>query len=446
MWKKRPKLPKFSFPKGTKSQPESIDRHYPSLEVAHILTIEIVEYSQSLSKIEQADRIRTLQEIVRSTPEFERGEFARDMSCRITDGGMSLIFFREILGPIRCAAEIGFLLKKESRFHVRMGVHSGPVSVVKQSDGSLKISGEGVVTAQRVMHCGDADHVLLSETVVDMTFGSIPWSNSFFKLGALPLKSGRLADIYNFYTREVGNPNRPLKFLQFEQEDARRAKRYDWLRSVGGGFWNGTRALAIFAAFGIVGWFGIPKAQIYLESHPLPFSFSSPFGQPEPTRKNKSDLSAKPNSNRKFRKQAYAKVSNSPRRVKSHPDQVNRIAPESESQDIDAPKSPAIELGKPLDETQSEAGANEKIYQYNMILSIPEDNQKSRLVKVTCLDSRGLQPTVLEANFSEGERIPMQFEGAGKEVTLRVYFNDKLAKQWRITASDRNASAPLELR
>ena len=99
-----------------------------------------------------------------------------------------------------------------------------------------------------------------------------------------------------------------------------------------------------------------------------------------------------------------------------------------------------------MDETQSEAGANEKIYQYNMILSIPEDNQKSRVVKVTCLDSRGLQPTVLEANFSEGERIPLQFEGAGKEVTLRVYFNDKLAKEWRIPASDRNSSSPQELR
>ncbi len=443
-------LPKFSLPGGSKSQPESTHRQCSSLEVAHILTIEIVEYSQPLSKIKQADRIRTLQEIVRSTPEFVRGEFARDMSCRITDGGMSLIFFREILGPIRCAAEIGFLLKKESRFHVRMGVHSGPVSVVKQSDGSLNISGEGVVTAQRVMRCGDADHVLLSETVVEMTSGSMPWSNNFFKLGALPLKSGRLSDIYNFYTREVGNPNRPLKFLQFEQEDVRRAKRNDWLRSVRGGFWNGTRAIGIFAAFGIVGWFGIPKAQNYMASHPLSFSFSSPFsspfGQPEPNRKHKSDLNAKRNSNRKFRKQSYAKVSNSPRRAKSHPDQVNHIAPESESQEIDAPKSPAIELGKPVDETRSEAGANEKIYQYNMILSIPEDDQKSRLVKVTCLDSRGLQPTVLEANFSEGERIPIQFEGAGKEVTLRVYFNDKLAKEWRISASDRNSSAPRELR
>ncbi len=437
-------LPKFSLPRGLKSQPESIDRQYSSLEVAHILTIEIVEYSQSLSKIEQADRIRTLQEFVRSTPEFVRGEFARDMSCRITDGGMSLIFFREILGPIRCAAEIGFLMKKESRFHIRMGVHSGPVSVVTQSDGSLKISGEGVVTAQRVMHCGDADHVLLSETLVEMTSGSVPWSNCFFKLGALPLKSGRLADIYNFYTREVGNPNRPLKFQQFEQEGARRAKRSDWLRSVGGGFWNGTRALAIFAAFGTAGWIGIPKAQTYLASHPLSISFSPPFGQPEPTRKLKSDLNAKRNSNRKFRKQAYAKIFNAPRRVKSHSGQVNRIAPES--QEINAPNSPAIELGKPMAETQNEAGANEKVYQYNMILSIPEDNQKSRVVKVTCLDSRGLQPTVLEANFSEGERIPMQFEGAGKEVTLRVYFNDKLAKEWRISASDRNSFVHQELR
>ena len=437
-------LSKFSLPGGSKSQPESIDRQYPSLEVAHILAIEIVEYSQSLSKIEQADRIRTLQEVVRSTPEFVRGEFARDMSCRITDGGMSLIFFREILGPIRCAAEIGFLLKRESRFHVRMGVHSGPVSVVKQSDGSLNISGEGVVAAQRVMHCGDADHVLLSETVVEMTAGSAPWYNSFFKLGALPLKSGRLLVIYNFYTREVGNPNRPLKFLQFEQEDALRAKRSDWFRCVGGGFWNGTRAFALLGAFGLAGWFGIPKAQTYLASHPLSFSF--PFAQPEPAKTQKSNLNVKRNANRKSRKQTHSKVSHSPRRAKSLHDQVNRIAPESDFQDTGVPKSPAIEPGKPMDETQSEAGANEKICQYNMILSIPEDNQKSRVVKVTCLDSRGLQPTVLEANFSEGERIPLQFEGAGKEVTLRVYFNDKLAKEWRIPASDRNSSSPQELR
>ena len=80
-----------------------------------------------------------------------------------------------------------------------------------------------------------------------------------------------------------------------------------------------------------------------------------------------------------------------------------------------------------------------------MVLSIPEDNQKSRMVKVTCLDSRGLQPTILEASFSEGERVPIQFEGAGREVTLRAYFDDKFAKEWKITPADSNATSPREL-
>lgn len=432
-------LPEFSFPEGSKSPQDSSDQQFPTLEVAHILSIDIVEYAESLTKIEQADRIRTLQEMVRSTSEFVKGEYAREMSCQVTDGGMALIFFREILGPIRCAAEIGFLLKKGSQFHVRMGVHSGPVHVSKRGDGRGNISGEGVVNAQRVMNCGDADHILLSGTVAEMISGSVPWSNCFHKLGSLPLKSGRLADLYNFYTREFGNPNRPLKFLQFEEEDERRARRMDWLRSIGGGFWNGTRAVALLAVFGLLGWFVVPKVQTYLSLHP--FSFS--FGKTEAAKETKSS------SNKKRLAKRSAQSSRTPRRrteqisTENESYRVNSDAFSTDSHDEAAPKPPVIEVEKQVDETDS--GSNEKVHVYNMVLSIPEDNQKSRMVKVTCLDSRGLQPTILEASFSEGERVPIQFEGAGREVTLRAYFDDKFAKEWKITPADSNASSPREL-
>ena len=45
-----------------------------------------------------------------------------------------------------------------------MGNHSGPVNQVRDVNDQLNVAGAGINTAKRVMDCGDAGHVLLSNT------------------------------------------------------------------------------------------------------------------------------------------------------------------------------------------------------------------------------------------------------------------------------------------
>jgi class 3 adenylate cyclase len=46
---------------------------------------------------------------------------------------------------------------------VRMGIHSGPVNEVTDVNGRTNVTGTGINMAQRVMDCGDAGHILISQ-------------------------------------------------------------------------------------------------------------------------------------------------------------------------------------------------------------------------------------------------------------------------------------------
>ena len=45
-----------------------------------------------------------------------------------------------------------------------MGIHSGPVNEVTDLNEQANIAGAGINIAQRVMDCGDAGHILFSQT------------------------------------------------------------------------------------------------------------------------------------------------------------------------------------------------------------------------------------------------------------------------------------------
>ena len=52
-----------------------------------------------------------------------------------------------------------------------MGVHSGPVDEVVDINEGSNVAGAGITIAQRVMDCGDAGHILLSQRI------AVTWAN-----------------------------------------------------------------------------------------------------------------------------------------------------------------------------------------------------------------------------------------------------------------------------
>jgi TolB-like protein/Flp pilus assembly protein TadD len=182
----------------------------PKVEIAHVLAMDIVEYS-TLLITEQTRVMGELTNIVKSSERFRRAE-AHGKLVRIPTGdGMALVFFSEPDAPIECATEISAALKSHPEIRVRMGIHSGPVNQVVDVSDRSNVAGAGIDMAQRVMDCGDAGHILLSKRVADDLAPFPRWNPHLHDLGECEVKHGRKVSLVNFYTDTVGNPQTPKK-------------------------------------------------------------------------------------------------------------------------------------------------------------------------------------------------------------------------------------------
>ena len=108
--------------------------------------------------------LQELNQIVRNTECFRTAEASGKLIRVPTGDGMALLFFRSPEEPAQCALEISEALKDHPHIQLRMGVHSGPVNRVTDVNDKTNIAGAGINVAQRVMDCGDAGHILLSNT------------------------------------------------------------------------------------------------------------------------------------------------------------------------------------------------------------------------------------------------------------------------------------------
>ena len=95
-----------------------------------------------------------------------------------------------------------------------MGIHSGPVSEVTDVSGRTNIAGAGINMAQRVMDCGDAGHILLSQHVADDLVQYRQWAPRLHDLGECEVKHGVRLHLVNLYAEPLGNAAVPQKFQQ----------------------------------------------------------------------------------------------------------------------------------------------------------------------------------------------------------------------------------------
>ena len=190
------------------------------LEIAHVLFIDIVGYSK-LSINEQNAAVDELTQIVRATEQFQQAEAADRLIKIATGDGMALVFYTSPEAPVRCAVELSRALKDHPRLRLRMGIHSGPVSGVIDVTGRTNLAGAGLNIAQRVMECGDARHILLSNHVAADLEEYEQWRPLLHDLGACEVKHGMQLGVINLYSDEIGNSQLPKKFQALKKQRAR---------------------------------------------------------------------------------------------------------------------------------------------------------------------------------------------------------------------------------
>src|SRR5262245_28138187 len=190
------------------------------LEIAHVLFIDIVGYSK-LSINEQSSAVDELTQIVRATEQFQKAE-AADRLIKIASGdGVALVFYTSPEAPVHCAVELSRALKDRPRLHVRIGIHSGPVSGVVDVTGRTNLAGAGLNLARRVMDCGDAGHILLSKHVAEDLSEFEEWRPLLHDLGTCEVKHGIQVAIVSLWSEDVGNRQLPQKFQALKKQRAR---------------------------------------------------------------------------------------------------------------------------------------------------------------------------------------------------------------------------------
>jgi len=189
------------------------------LEIAHLLLIDVVGYSNLLVN-EEIEFLQELNQIVRSTEQFRAAEASGKLIRVPTGDGMALLFFHSPEEPVRCALEISRTLQEHPRIQVRMGVHSGPVNQVRDVNDKTNIAGPGINIAQRVMDCGDAGHILLSKHLGDDLAQYRHWQPFLHDLGECEVKYGLRLHLVNLYKDNLGNPQVPEKLKRGKWKQA----------------------------------------------------------------------------------------------------------------------------------------------------------------------------------------------------------------------------------
>src|SRR5258707_11890820 len=191
-------------------------------EIGHVLFIDIVGYSKLLIN-EQSEQIQKLKEIGRGTEQFRLAEAEGELLRLPTGDGGALVFRNSLEAPVLCALEITKELQKhpgskeKPQLRLRMGIHSGPVNAITDLNEQANIAGAGINIAQRVMHCGDAGHILLSKRVADDLEHYPQWRSLLHELGECEVKHGARIGVVNFYSDEIGNSQIPKKLQIFKR-------------------------------------------------------------------------------------------------------------------------------------------------------------------------------------------------------------------------------------
>jgi TolB-like protein/Tfp pilus assembly protein PilF len=195
----------------------------PKIDIGHVLFIDVVGYSK-LSGEDQKKVVRQLNEVVRATREFQRGEAAGQLLRLPAGDGMALVFFAGPEAPVRCALEIGRALKQHPHIQLRMGINSGPIDQVEDVNNRTNVSGTGINMAERVMSCGDAGHILLASRVAEDLEHYARWRPYLHELGECEVKHGARISLVNLYGDSIGNADVPEKIRQAKREQARASR------------------------------------------------------------------------------------------------------------------------------------------------------------------------------------------------------------------------------
>lgn len=190
-------------------------------EAVHVdvLFLDIVRSTRENSDV-QHENTNQLTEILQNTFEFRRARAEQALISLPTGDGAALVFLRSSEAPLRCAIEIAHALKAQSRFTVRMGIHSGLVYRGPDVNGMPNVTGDGINLAQRVMDCGKGGHILLSASAATALRSITQWKDKIVYVGEYRSKEDKVS-AWSYVDGDIGS----VAPLAAERWDTSRTRR-----------------------------------------------------------------------------------------------------------------------------------------------------------------------------------------------------------------------------
>ncbi len=228
------------------------------IETAQVLCVEIVAGPDAAPE-DQAKSLEILNGVLRKSDAYRGAEATGKLRQLPRPGGIALVFSGTPDGPVRCAIQVAKGLRAHAGLSVRMGIYRGPVADLTELDDDAEPA-SGLRTAQRLMECGDAGHILMTRRLAESLSIYRHWQPHLEHLGECQTPDGEVISVVNLYTGEVGNPEMPsrIHFVPVAPQDAAdRIVRWRILLAV----------LAAFALVLLLLSFGLPK---FLRQDPAP--------------------------------------------------------------------------------------------------------------------------------------------------------------------------------
>ncbi|MGC2382946.1 MAG: adenylate/guanylate cyclase domain-containing protein [Nitrososphaeraceae archaeon] len=191
----------------------------PNLVHANFFFIDIVGLSDpSMSTMIQIKKIEVLNNSIISCVSFSSAP-KETLIVLPTGDGMAIGFLQGPELPLRLAVELHTKLAKYNKsripaeiVRVRIGIHSGPVFVVKDVLKNNNVWGPGIIIARRIMDIGDDGHILLSRRIAeDLREISDEYKSIIRPLYDYTTKHSQKLFLYSAYGKGFGNAKLPNK-------------------------------------------------------------------------------------------------------------------------------------------------------------------------------------------------------------------------------------------
>ncbi len=191
------RLSKSKKPENNVDQKES--NEWKDSAILFVDVVSFSEYNEHKQKYVYNYLWESTKEILLNYQELQ------DYIIKSTGDGVLLITFNPNMDLLEVAKYLQKKLKGK-RISLRQGLNCGRVSPINEGKDAI---GDPINMCQRIMDCGDKNHILVSDHYIAVKVGNRPPRDDYHDIGEFTVKHEKTLRLFNYYSKQYGNNEFP---------------------------------------------------------------------------------------------------------------------------------------------------------------------------------------------------------------------------------------------